>query len=71
MTASPLASMTAAAASLMPEALPAVTAPSFLKAGRILARLSAVVSALMCSSVTKLIVPLRLAISTGTICSVK
>ncbi len=54
----------------MPDALPAVTLPpSFLNAGFILASDSSVVSARGCSSVSKTIVPLREAISTGTICS--
>ena len=49
---SPCASTSAAAPSLMPLALPAVTVPSFSKAGRSLARPSEVV-ALGCSSVSK------------------
>ena len=64
-------STTAAAASLTPEALPAVTVPSFLKAGRIFARSSRVDVGRMCSSVSMITEPLRLLISTGTICSLK
>jgi hypothetical protein len=48
-----LISSTAAAPSLRVEALPAVTLPSFLKAGLSLARESAVVPARGCSSVSK------------------
>ena len=58
---------TAAAPSLMPDALPAVTEPSFLNAARILASVSIVVPALTCSSVSKVTSPFLLALTTGTI----
>jgi hypothetical protein len=71
-TRSPEASTTAPAPSLMPEALPAVTVPpSFLKAGFMLGQHFTVVSARTCSSVSNSTVPLRVLISTGTICSLK
>ena len=66
-TASPLASTTAPAPSLMPEALPAVTVPSFLKAGRILLSDSTVVDAFTSSSVTNTMSPFLQAVTTGTI----
>jgi hypothetical protein len=55
----------------MPEALPAVTVPALSKAGFILARLSMVVPALMCSSVSNTTSPLRVFSVIGTICSLK
>ncbi len=61
----------AAAPSLMPEALPAVTVPSLSKAGRSLARLSAVTPALGCSSLLTTTSPLRVLMVTGTISSWK
>ena len=51
-TNDPEASTTAAAASLMPDALPAVTVPSFENAGRSLAIPSRLTSARTCSSVS-------------------
>ena len=48
----PLASTTAAAASFIPEAFPAVTVPSLENAGRSRAMPSMVASGRMCSSVT-------------------
>ena len=66
------ASTTAAAASLMPDALPAVTVPSLLKAGRSLAMSSRLTSARMCSSVSTMVtLPFLPGISTGRICSLK
>ena len=52
-------------------ALPAVTVPSLANAGRSLAMSSMLTSGLMCSSFSTTVVPLRPAISTGTICSLK
>ena len=67
-----LASITAAAPSLSDEALPAVTVPSFLKAGRIPPSFSAVMPARGPSSVAKMIgSPLRCGIETGVISSTK
>lgn len=61
----------AAAPSLMPDAFPAVTLPSFLNAGRSLPSFSAVVPAFTYSSVSKIIgSPLRCGIAIGTISSV-
>jgi len=61
---------TAAAPSLIPEALAAVTVPSFLKAGFRPASFSAVVSPRGCSSVSKRIgSPFFAGISTATISS--
>ncbi len=69
---SALISITAAAPSLRVEALPAVTEPSFLKAGRSLANASAVLLARGCSSVSKITgSPLRCGILTGVISSTK
>ena len=51
----------------MPEALPAVTVPSFLKAGFNLAKPSAVVSALGYSSRETIMSPLRVFTITGII----
>ena len=63
---------TAAAPSLRPEAFPAVTVPSRSKAGRSLAKPSAVVPGLGYSSVSKTIgSPRRCGISTGTNSSAK
>src|SRR5213594_1168266 len=70
-TASPVASTRAPAPSLMPEALPAVTEPSGLKAGFIFASCSRLTSDRTCSSVPKTTVPLRKGTSTGMICSRK
>ena len=56
---------TAAAASLTPAALPAVTVPSFLKAGLSLASASAERSSRMCSSRVNSIVSRLLLIGTG------
>jgi hypothetical protein len=55
----------------MPEALPAVTVPSFLKAGFIFARASIDVAGLTCSSVSKVTSPLRVCLTIGTICDLK
>src|SRR5436190_11909058 len=55
----------------MPEALPAVTVPSWTKAGFSLARSSRVTPGRMCSSVSTVTVPLRPLTSTGVICSLK
>src|SRR5689334_4087147 len=55
----------------MPDALPAVTVPSWAKAGLSLARSSVVTSGRMCSSVSTVTVPLRPLTSTGVICSLK
>ena len=68
---SPLARTTAAAASLIPDALPAVTVPSLAKAGRSLAMSSVLTPGRICSSVAKVVVPLRPGTSMGRICSVK
>ena len=62
---------TAAAPSLMPEALPAVTEPSGSKAGRSLPSTSVVVSGRKCSSLSTITGPLRDFTSTGTISSAK
>ena len=64
-------STTAAAASLMPEALPAVTVPLLSNTGLSLAMPSMEASARTCSSVSKATVPLRDLISIGRICSLK
>lgn len=65
-----LMTSTAAAASFIPEAFPAETLPSFLKAGRSLPSFSAVVPARMCSSCKKRFgSPFLCGISTGTISS--
>ena len=61
----------AAAPSLIPEAFPAVTVPSFLKAALRPPSFSAVVSALGYSSVSKTISPFLLLIVTGTISCLK
>ncbi len=64
--------ITAAAPSLMVDALPAVTEPSFLKAGRNFARASTVQRKRGCSSVSKTTgSPLRCGIDTGIISSLK
>jgi len=55
----------------MPEALPAVTVPSFLNAGFIFARDSMVVPAFGCSSVSNTTSPLRVWKVIGTICDLK
>ncbi len=70
-TASSDATNTKAAPSLIPEALPAVTVPSFLKAARKLPNFSSLVLRLMNSSASKIIVSLRDLISTGTISFLK
>ena len=63
---------TAAAPSLIPEAFPAVTEPSFLKTGRNLDKLSKLASFLGNSSVSKTTgSPLRCGMTTGTISSLK
>ena len=62
-------STTAAAPSLMPEALAAVTVPSFSNAGRSLAMPSSVVPCLGYSSASTITSPLRLLIVTGVISS--
>src|SRR5205823_4631670 len=62
------ASTKKAAPSLMPEALPAVTEPSFLNAGFILARISRVVLVFTCSSVSKTTSPFFVCFTIGTIC---
>uniref|UniRef100_A0A8W7PMA6 Uncharacterized protein n=1 Tax=Anopheles coluzzii TaxID=1518534 RepID=A0A8W7PMA6_ANOCL len=61
---------TAAAESLIPDALPGVTVPSLMKHGRSLASPSAVVPCFGYSSTANLIVSLRPATSTGTISSI-
>ena len=66
---SSLITTTAAAPSLIPEELPAVTIPSFLNAGRSFARPSAVIPALGPSSVSNTTVSFFFLISTGTISS--
>ena len=55
----------------MPDALPAVTVPSFLNAGRSLARPSRVVFGRTCSSVSKITVSFFFLTSIGTISSLK
>ena len=66
------ASTTAAAASLTPDALPAVTVPSLANAGRSLAMSSRLTSGRTCSSVSTIVtLPFRPGISIGRICSVK
>ena len=66
------ASTTAAAASLMPEALPAVTVPSLANAGRSLAMSASLTSARTCSSVSTTVTwPFRPGTSIGRICSEK
>jgi hypothetical protein len=57
---------TAAAASLTPEALPAVTAPSFLKAGLSFAKSPSVASRRRCSSTLNSVVPTRVLSSIDT-----
>jgi hypothetical protein len=65
-------STTAAAASLMPEALPAVTVPfSLTNTGFSLAMSSSVAPGRKCSSVSKATSPLRLLSITGVIWSLK
>ena len=59
--------MTQAAPSLIPEAFPAVTVPSFLKAGRNLAKLSSVVFPRTYSSVLNVISSRLVLIVIGTI----
>ena len=61
-------STTAAAPSLMPDALPAVTVPSLRNTGRSFARSSTVASARGCSSVSNTVSPRRVFILTGRIC---
>ena len=63
--------MTAAAPSFRPDALPAVTVPSFENAGRSAASESSVVPCFGYSSVSKVIVPFFCAIWIGTISSLK
>ena len=66
------ASTTAAAASLMPDALPAVTVPSLVNAGRSLAMSSRLTSGRTCSSMSTMVVLPRLpGTSMGRICSLK
>ncbi|MNC91165.1 hypothetical protein D3C83_73690 [compost metagenome] len=55
----------------MPEALPAVTEPSFLNAARSFAMPSTLASARGCSSRSNTVVPLRVFISIGRIWSLK
>jgi hypothetical protein len=62
-------STTAAAASLIPAALPAVTEPFLSNTGRSLAMASTEASARMCSSVSNTVVPFRDLSSMGRICS--
>ncbi|MNL26034.1 hypothetical protein D3C87_1475400 [compost metagenome] len=69
-TALPLAMTSAAAPSFRPEALPAVTEPSFLNAGFMAASCSRDV-ARGCSSTLNSLTPLRSWISTVAICSLK
>ncbi|MOA26064.1 hypothetical protein D3C78_1468330 [compost metagenome] len=52
-------STSAAAASFMPDALPAVTVPSFLNTGLSAARSEALQSKRTCSSISNRVVPLR------------
>ena len=61
----------AAAPSLIPDALPAVTVPSLAKAGRSFASVSTEVPCFGCSSSDTITSPLRPLIVTGTISSVK
>ncbi len=68
---SPLARTTAAAASLIPDALPAVTVPSLANAGRSFAMSPVVVPGRICSSVANVVLPLRPGTSMGRICPVK
>ena len=70
-TASALARIIAAAPSLTPEALPAVTVLPSPLTGLSLARASAVVSARGCSSVSITVSPFLPLITTGTISSAK
>ncbi len=65
------ASTKKAAPSLMPDALPAVTEPSFLNAGLSLASDSSVVPAFTCSSVSKTTSPWRVLRVILTICDAK
>ena len=51
----------------MPEALPAVTEPSFLNAGFILASVSIVVAGFTCSSVSNVTSPFLVCLTIGTI----
>ena len=64
-------STTQAAPSLMPEALPAVTVPPRLKAGRRAARLSGVTPSRIYSSSPTTVSPLRVLTVTGVISSLK
>ncbi len=68
---SPSTTISAAAPSQIPLALPAVTTPSFLKTGGSLARVSIVVCGRGCSSVSTVFGPLRVFTSTGAISSAK
>src|SRR6059058_3654080 len=61
----------AAAPSLMPDALPAVTVPFLSKAGRSFDRTSTVVPCFGCSSVSTMASPRRVVTLTGTISSLK
>ena len=61
----------AAPASLMPEALPAVTVPSFLNTAFSFAMSSSFASLRTCSSVVNCSTPLRVFSSIGTICDLK
>lgn len=60
-----------AAPSLIPDALPAVTVPSFLNAGFILPSVSIVVPGFTCSSVSNLTSPFFVCSTMGTICELK
>ncbi|RUP44808.1 hypothetical protein BC936DRAFT_148982 [Jimgerdemannia flammicorona] len=71
LTASSLATMTAAAPSLIPEALPAVVTPLGLKAGLSLARVAAVVCGRGCSSRARDSTPALVLSSIGTISASK
>ena len=68
---SSLMTITAAAASFIPDELPAVTTPSFLKAGLSFARDSFVVPGRLLSSVSNMVSPFLPWIVTGTISSLK
>jgi len=70
-TASSEATMVMDAPSLRPEAFPAVTVPSFLKAGLSVARTSGVDFRLGNSSVSKIVSPFLPGTTTGTISSLK
>ena len=69
LAASADATTTAAAPSLMPDALPAVTVPFFSNRATSFCKISSVVSARMCSSLSTVISPFFVFTVTGTISS--